>query len=111
MFCSRTQHLVLVCIEPATSGLSLSGLIQQTTNSVFFISQKTRFDISCNKKQDWTFYAMETTCMKCQVLFSWKNEKNISKYRLLKILPRVLSVKVCTNNSRMSLSVHDKTYN
>ena len=31
--------------------------------------------------------------MKCQILFSGKNKKNISKYRLLKILPRVLSVK------------------
>ena len=31
--------------------------------------------------------------MKCQILFSGKNMKNISKCRLLKILPRVLSVK------------------
>ena len=30
--------------------------------------------------------------MKCQILFSWK-KKNISKCRLLKILPRLLSVK------------------
>ena len=32
--------------------------------------------------------------MKCHILFSEKNKKNISKCRLLKILPRVLSVKV-----------------
>ena len=32
--------------------------------------------------------------MKCHILFSGKNKKNISKYRLLKILPRVLSVKL-----------------
>ena len=31
--------------------------------------------------------------MKCQILFSGKNKKNISKCHLLKILPRVLSVK------------------
>ena len=31
--------------------------------------------------------------MKCHILFSGKNKKNISKCRLLKILPRVLSVK------------------
>ena len=31
--------------------------------------------------------------MKCQILFSGKNKKNISKCRLLKILPRVLSFK------------------
>ena len=30
--------------------------------------------------------------MKCQILFSGKNKKNISKCRLLRILPRVLSV-------------------
>ena len=30
--------------------------------------------------------------MKCQILFSGKNKKNISKCRLLKILHRVLSV-------------------
>ena len=32
--------------------------------------------------------------MKCPILFSEKNKKNISKCRLLKILPRVLSVKL-----------------
>ena len=32
--------------------------------------------------------------MKCHILFSEKNKKNISKCRLLKILPRVLSVNV-----------------
>ena len=31
--------------------------------------------------------------MKCHILFAEKNKKNISKCRLLKILPRVLSVK------------------
>ena len=34
--------------------------------------------------------------MKCHILFSGKNKKNISKYRLLKILPRVLSVNICS---------------
>ena len=32
--------------------------------------------------------------MKCQILFSGKNKKNISKCRLLKILLRVLSVNI-----------------
>ena len=31
--------------------------------------------------------------MKCQILFSGKDKKNISKCHLLKVLPRVLSVK------------------
>ena len=39
--------------------------------------------------------------MKCQILFSGKNKKNISKCYLLKILPRVLSVK-CTSLSLFS---------
>ena len=34
--------------------------------------------------------------MKCQILFSGKNKKNISKCRLLKFLPRVLRVKNVT---------------
>ena len=110
-----TQHLVLASIENAAFGLPLSGLIQQTANSIFFffITKKTGFDISCNRKRDLTFHAIEngiwhfmqcseTICIKCQILFSWKNEKNIPKC-LLKILPRVLSVKVCTNRSGMSL--------
>ena len=47
--------------------------------------------------------------MKCQILFSGKNKKNISKCRLLKILPRVLSVNyqagqdVCMDNLGMSV--------
>ena len=49
--------------------------------------------------------------MKCQSLFSWKIEKNISKCHLLKILPRVLSIKVCINNSRMSLCIAKRTKN
>ena len=32
--------------------------------------------------------------MKYQILFSWKNKKNIPKCRLLKILLRVLSLQV-----------------
>ena len=38
--------------------------------------------------------------MKCQILFSGKNKKNISKCRLLKILPRVLSVKTTGSTLR-----------
>ena len=96
MSCSRTQHLVLAGIE-----LPLSGLIQQTTNSLFFLLPR---------KQDLTFLAMETICMKCQILFSWTNKKNISNCHLLKILPRVLSIKVCTKQIAHE-SVHGKTYN
>ena len=40
--------------------------------------------------------------MKCQILFSGKNKKNISKCRLLKILPRVLSVKLMNSGHETS---------
>ena len=43
--------------------------------------------------------------MKCHILFSEKNKKNISKCRLLKILPRVLSVKI------IALLDHDQFVN
>ena len=44
-----------------------------------------------------------------QILFSWKNEKNISKCRLLKILPRVLGVMVWTNKSHIGLCMAKPT--
>ena len=51
----------------------------------FIISHKTGFEISY-----W-----ETICMKCQILvFLGENKKNISKFGLLKFLPRVLSVDI-----------------
>ena len=37
--------------------------------------------------------------MKYQLLFSGKNKKNISIYCLLKILPRVLSVKLAASKA------------
>ena len=72
MSCSKTQHLVLAGIE-----LPLSGLIQQRTKkkNICFITKKTGVDISCNGDN----------LHEMQILFSWKNEKNISKCRLLKL--------------------------
>ena len=98
MSCSKTQHLVLAGIE-----LPLSGLIQQTTKKkkkkkkkivICFITKKTGFDISCNGDN----------LHEMQILFSWKNDRNISKC-LLKTLPRKLSVMVCRNKSRMGLCI------
>ena len=43
------------------------------------------------RKQNLTF-PIETICMNCQIPFPEKNKKTILKYRLLKYLPRVLSV-------------------
>ena len=87
-------------------GTASSGLIQQTTDWIrflffflFFITKKTGFDISCSGDN----------LHEVQIMFSWKNEKDISNCRLLKIVPRVLSVKVCTNNSRMSLCMAKPT--
>ena len=36
----------------------------------------------------------EIICMKYQILFSWKNKKNISKYHLLKFLPSMQSINI-----------------
>ena len=47
---------------------------------LLIFSQKIGFDISCKLS------ALETICMKCQILFSGKNKKNIPKCCLLKIL-------------------------
>ena len=72
-----------------TLNLYLFGLIQQTTKWHFsYFSQKTGFDISCKLSP------LETICRKYQNLFSGKNKKNISKCRLLKLLPRMLSVQL-----------------
>ena len=49
-------------------------------NCLHFSPQKTGFDISCKLSP------METICMKCQIQFSGKNKKNISKCHLLKFL-------------------------
>ena len=59
---------------------------------ICFITTKTGFDISCNGDN----------LHEMQILFSWKNDKNISKC-LLKTLLRMLSVMVCRNKSRMGL--------
>ena len=53
----------------------------------FLSSQKTGFYKFCKLSP------LETICIKCQILFSGKHMKNVSKCRLVKILPRVLSVK------------------
>ena len=47
--------------------------------------------------QDFTFMqavSIGYNCIKCQILFSGKNKKNISICCLLKILPKVLRVKL-----------------
>ena len=42
--------------------------------------------------------------MKYQILFSGKNKKNLSKCHLLKILPRMLSVKQASGKKCMSVA-------
>ena len=49
-----------------------------------FFSQKIGFDISY-KLSPW-----EIICMKCQILFSGKNKKNISEFCLLKFSPTIV---------------------
>ena len=59
----------------------------------FFYYQENRVWQSCNGDN----------LHEMQILFSWRNEKNVSECRQLKILPRVLGVMVCTNKSRIDL--------
>ena len=60
----------------------------------FLFFPENRFDISCKLSP------LETICMKFQNLFSGKNKKkNISVCCLLKILPRVLSVRYSFDKS------------
>ena len=44
--------------------------------------------------------------MKCQNLFPGKSKKNISKCRLLKILPRV----ICVNELKLMMLIENKHY-
>ena len=61
--------------------------IQQTTNcDIFLMFVKTGSDTSCKLSPK------ETICMKCPILFSSKEKKNISKCHLLKFLPSMQSV-------------------
>ena len=53
----------------------------------FFSSQKTGFDISCKLSP------VETICMKCQVLFSGKNNKNITNLSSAELFVRVVKLK------------------
>ena len=39
------------------------------------------------------FFAMETICMKCQILFSGKNKKNITNLSSAELAQRVVMVK------------------
>ena len=53
-----------------------------------YFSQKTGFDISCKLSQ------LETICMKCQILFSGKNKKNITNLSSAELAKRVVKVKI-----------------
>ena len=55
--------------------------------SYFF--QKTEFDISCKLSP------LETICMKCQILFSGKNKKNIINLSSAELAQGVVKVKYC----------------
>ena len=98
--CSR-HNTWCTRIKPATSGLPLYRLIQQTTNSLIFFFFFFFFLISRKiGKLDMSFRAMQTICMKCQICFFGKLRKMSSV--------EYFTVKICTNNSHMS--VHNKTY-
>ena len=55
---------------------------------ITYFFQKTGFDISCKLS------SMETSCMKCQILFSEKNKKNITNLSSADLAQRVVKVKL-----------------
>ena len=80
------SHLQLILPGLQRINLILSTLWPKSADnkSMIFLSnfsKKTGSDISCKSSPS------ETICMKCQLLFSGKNKKTISKYCLLKFYP------------------------
>ena len=65
------------------------------------------FSYLLQKNSIWHL-TIETICMKCQNLIYGGNKTNISIYRLLKNVPRVLCVKTNTNTIKLELSNHLK---
>ena len=53
-----------------------------------YFSQKTGYDISCKLS------SKETICMKCQILFSGENKKNVINLSFAENAQRVIKVKV-----------------
>ena len=56
----------------------------------FYFSQETGFDISCKLSP------LETICMKCQILFSGENNKNIISLRSAEFAHSMVSVNIKT---------------
>ena len=86
--------LLVLSIEMCISVLSfntyhvMGRFSRQQTFDIFLIfSSEIGSDTSCKLSPK------ETICMKCQILFSRKNKKKISKCCLLKFLPSMQSVK------------------
>ena len=106
MSCSKTQHLVLAGID-----LPLSGLIQQTTKKKKKKKKKekkNRYLFYYQENRIWHFIQWRQFAWNANSVFleEWKN---ISKCHLLKTLPRMVSVMVCTNTSRMGLCMAKPT--
>ena len=94
--CSR-HNTWCTRIEPATSGLPLSRLIQQTTNSLFYLFFI--FYFPENRKTGYVIPCYVDNLHEMPNLFPWKRKMSSVEN---------FTVKICTNNSHMS--VHNKTY-
>ena len=93
--CSR-HNTWCTRIKPATSGLPLYRLIQQTTNSLIFFF----FYFPEDRKTGYVIPCHADNLHECQICFFGKLRKMSSV--------EYFTVKICTNNSHMS--VHNKTY-
>ena len=81
------------CIKPDRFVLThntLGKIISRRHFEIFFsdFSQKTVFDTSCKLSP------LETICMKCRILFSGKNKKNITNLSSAELAQRVVKVKL-----------------
>ena len=77
---------IQVLIDLALS--TLGKIFSRRHFEIFFLfSQKTGNDISCKSSPK------ETICMKCQILFSGKNKKNIINLSSAENAQRVVKVK------------------
>ena len=94
VFCTYMLFVNLIISFNLYHSLGYFSRRQIDDISIIF-SQETGLDISCK------LCPLDTICMKCQILCPGKMRKNVSVCRLLKILPRMLSIKKQVSSRKM----------
>ena len=96
MFCL----LLLLCTILTFSMLLADSADDKLMTFFLILCVKIGFDILCKLSPK------ETICMKCQILFSRKNKKNISKCHLLLFVPSMWSIKATSHPRHMDIAVN-----